>query len=306
MSLVFATKSKITAIANAIRTRSGSSSSMTLDQMASAIPSLPNSYSAGDEGKVVSSGALVSQTAHADVTPTTSDQTIDTTTNNSIKVKGDADLVAGNIKKDVEIFGVTGSYEGGGGDPNENLLKLATDTLTSVELDLDGEKMKERTFNSAKALLSAKIWNMADLSGQYLFYNCTNLQTAVVTGAIVSGNAAKLPSYAFGSCTSLTKLDLAGGMNLNQGSSLNGASSLNVLIIRDSSVMALGNTNVFTNTPFASGKSGGTLYVPNSMISSYQTASNWSTLLGYANNSIQKIEGSIYDGYYADGTAITT
>lgn len=76
---------------------------------------VPNSYTAGDEGKVVSSGALVAQTAHADVTPTTSDQTIDTTTNNSIKVKGDADLVAGNIKKDVEIFGVTGSYEGGGG-----------------------------------------------------------------------------------------------------------------------------------------------------------------------------------------------
>lgn len=82
---------------------------------ASITANVPNSYSASDEGKVVDNGALVSQTAHADVTPTTSDQTIDTTTNNSIKVKGDADLVAGNIKKDVEIFGVTGSYEGGGG-----------------------------------------------------------------------------------------------------------------------------------------------------------------------------------------------
>ena len=76
---------------------------------------VPNSYSAADEGKVVSNGALVAQTAHADVIPTTSDQTINPTTNNSIKVKGDADLVAANIKKDVEIFGVTGSYEGGGG-----------------------------------------------------------------------------------------------------------------------------------------------------------------------------------------------
>ena len=82
---------------------------------ASITANVPNSYTQSDEGKVVSNGALVAQTAHADVTPTTSDQTIDTTTNNSIKVKGDADLVAGNIKKDVEIFGVTGSYEGGGG-----------------------------------------------------------------------------------------------------------------------------------------------------------------------------------------------
>ena len=32
----------------------------------------------------------------------------------SVTVEGDADLVAGNIKKDVEIFGVTGSYEGSG------------------------------------------------------------------------------------------------------------------------------------------------------------------------------------------------
>lgn len=90
---------------------------------------VPNTYSAEDEGKVVSSGALVAQTAHADVTPTTSDQTIDTTTNNSIKVKGDADLVATNIKKDVQIFGVTGSYEGGGGGGNT----YATGSFTPTE-----------------------------------------------------------------------------------------------------------------------------------------------------------------------------
>ena len=76
---------------------------------------VPNSYTSSDEGKVVDNGALVAQTAHADVTPTTSDQTIDTTTNNSIKVIGDSDLVASNIKKNVVLFGVTGSYEGGGG-----------------------------------------------------------------------------------------------------------------------------------------------------------------------------------------------
>ena len=32
-----------------------------------------------------------------------------------VVVAGDADLVAGNIKKNVEIFGVTGTYEGSGG-----------------------------------------------------------------------------------------------------------------------------------------------------------------------------------------------
>lgn len=101
---------------------------------------VPNSYSAADEGKVVSSGALVAQTAHADVTPTTSDQTIDTTTNNSIKVKGDADLVAANIKKDIEIFGVTGSYEGGGGGSDESGSFIASSPLDSVTIPVSSKK----------------------------------------------------------------------------------------------------------------------------------------------------------------------
>ena len=45
--------------------------------------SVANTYAAGDEGKVVSSGALVSQTAHAQVTQ---NGTIDTTLNNSVEV----------------------------------------------------------------------------------------------------------------------------------------------------------------------------------------------------------------------------
>ena len=47
-------------------------------------------------------------------TPTTSDQTISAGSwlAGAQTIKGDANLVAGNIKKDVELFGVTGTYEG--------------------------------------------------------------------------------------------------------------------------------------------------------------------------------------------------
>ncbi len=47
------------------------------------VANVPNTYAASDEGKVVSSGALVAQTAHADVT---ANGTIDTTLNNSVTV----------------------------------------------------------------------------------------------------------------------------------------------------------------------------------------------------------------------------
>lgn len=60
-------------------------------------------------------GSLQSKTA----TPSASQQVITPDSDyeglSSVTVEGDADLVAGNIKKDVEIFGVTGSYEGSGG-----------------------------------------------------------------------------------------------------------------------------------------------------------------------------------------------
>ena len=51
---------------------------------------VPNSYAAADEGKVVSNGALVAQTAHAEVT---SNGTIDTTLYNSVPVNVPSPIV---------------------------------------------------------------------------------------------------------------------------------------------------------------------------------------------------------------------
>ena len=84
-------------------------------------------------------------------------------------------------------------------------------------------------------------------------------------------------------------------------------------IIRGSSVLPLSNINAFTATnTWKSSGTGGTLYVPNSLISAYQSASNWSTILGYTNNQIKSIESTHTDPtapfdmtlYYADGTPI--
>ena len=135
----------------------------------------------------------------------------------------------------------------------------------------------------------------------YAFQNCWNLVYAVFPSYIVGTSAT---GRLFSDCTKLK------GADLNKQHFLTNVFAncpvFDTLVLRRTDgITTLGDLNSFRNTPFASDGSGGTLYVPEDLISSYQAASNWSTLLGYANNQIKKIEGSIYETQYVDGTPIT-
>lgn len=126
---------------------------------------------------------------------------------------------------------------------------------------------------------------------------------------IVCAGVGSSQSYALRFNPSLLAVDYVAAATHVGNQTFSGCGSLKTLICRRSGVVTLPNVNCFTNTPFASGKSGGTLYVPSALISSYQSATNWSTILGYgsgAQNQILPIEGSIYETQYADGTPIPT
>mgnify|MGYP000894666643 CR=1 FL=1 len=83
-------------------------------------------------------GSGVTKKSAATYTPSTSNQTIAASQylSGAQTIKGDANLVAGNIKSGVSIFGVTGTYAGGGssgGSGNNNVEAYAiTDTNPSV------------------------------------------------------------------------------------------------------------------------------------------------------------------------------
>ena len=83
-------------------------------------------------------GSGVTKKSAATYTPKTSDQSIAASQylSGAQTIKGDANLVAGNIKSGVSIFGVTGTYAGGGssgGSSNNNIEAYAiTNTNPSV------------------------------------------------------------------------------------------------------------------------------------------------------------------------------
>ena len=77
------------------------------------------------------------------ITPGTTDKTIASGKYLTGKqtVKGDANLVAGNIKSGVSIFGVSGSYEGSGGIDTSDATATAGDMAEGVTAYANGEKL---------------------------------------------------------------------------------------------------------------------------------------------------------------------
>ena len=103
-------------------------------------------------------GSGVTKKSAATYTPGTSDQSIASGQylSGTQTIKGDANLVAGNIKSGVSIFGVTGTYTGGGssgGSGNNNVEAYAvTSTSPSV------------SFKTASGTI--KIWGYGTITSQ--------------------------------------------------------------------------------------------------------------------------------------------
>jgi hypothetical protein len=145
----------------------------------------------------------------------------------------------------------------------------------------------------------------------YVFAGCTSLVTAVLPAIEQTGS---LP-LGFNGDTALKTVDLGDHSGGITNQAFAGCTSFDTLILRSSSsVWELGNTNVFNNTPFASGGTGGTIYIPKALYDhlgdgtsyDYKAATNWSTINGYGTITWAKIEGSQYENYYADGTTISS
>lgn len=151
----------------------------------------------------------------------------------------------------------------------------------------------------------------ASLQAGNCFRGCTKLKTAVFPH--VGINATQMSGTDFYNCTSLEAVDIKTSRVHNN--SFQNCSKMNILVLRNTAMATLSNVNAFTNTPFASGKAGGTIYVKESLISTYQANANWKTILNYqsgAQNSIKTIESTHEDPdapidltlYYIDGTPI--
>lgn len=118
----------------------------------------------------------------------------------------------------------------------------------------------------------------------------------------------------FHNSKSITTLDFGIAMASIGNRSFQTSPKLATLIFRKpNTIVTLGYTNAFDDTPFKSGGTGGTIYIPKVLYDhlgdgsalDYQSATNWSTIYARGVITWAQIEGSEYEFNYADGVPCT-
>lgn len=142
--------------------------------------------------------------------------------------------------------------------------------------------------------------------GQYAFQSCTKIQYMVLP------LAASIPNNCFTSDSLLEGVDFGAASSIGSNC-FRGCAVLDVVVLRKSNaICTLGGSDSFANTPFKSGGTGGTIYIPEALYNhlgdntslDYKAATNWSVYDAYGTITWAKIEGSYYETHYVDGTSI--
>lgn len=182
-----------------------------------------------------------------------------------------------------------------------SLKTVSFDSLVEIGNGTAGNNAGAYAFQECRALEKAIFPSLETIGtgDKYMFYNAGT--TSSYKAVIVMPKVKSLGTRTFDRCY-VDKVDIGPGVTAFSGADLfycnTDTKTVNVLILRYAGgVVTTGNTDRIKGLR--------DVYVPNALISSYQTASNWSTRYAAGKITFHAIEGSEYEHAYADGTPIT-
>lgn len=259
---------KLTAIANAIRAKTGKTDAMTLDGMASEIEAIEtgggdlDGFIEGTMTELTSGVGTVGSHAFYKCTALTTANFPNATSIGDNAFYGCSALTTADFSNATSI-GNNAFYQ--------------CRALKNVDFS-KVENVKSYGFYGA--------WNVplnfpnATSIGQNAFNGCSNAKTAFFP-KIVS-----VPQYAFNGCNVCGSIELSSATSIAAGA-VSSCYRLTTLILRSETLCTLTNTSAFTNcyhfhgTVNSSynpdGLQDGYIYVPSTLVAEYQAATNWST-----------------------------
>lgn len=246
-------------------------------------------------GTIVSiSGDPVTSLQAKTVTPTSQSQTISADSGydaiSEVLVQGDSNLISSNIASGVSIFGVVGTFTGGG-----NLKSFIEQhgTMTSFS-NSEVSTIGTGAFAYCTNLTTVSFPSCTSI-GNYAFQLCTRLTTASFPSCKSIGSSAFAYCYslttanfplcksiglsAFAYCSSLITANFPSCTSIG-ANAFNRCYNLLSLYLTGSSIVNLSNPNTFTSSPIAgyttsTGGVYGSIFVPSSLYSTYIASTNW-------------------------------
>lgn len=144
-------------------------------------------------------------------------------------------------------------------------------------------------FYDCSAITEADIPNVTSV-GVFAFYGCSAMKTINIPIAESISNYAFYNNYALNSinmplvtavgksafryCNTMTNIDMPLVTSIDTYAFYN-CTVLTTVVLRSETMCEISSTNVFGNTPIASGT--GYIYVPDDLVETYQLGTNWST-----------------------------
>lgn len=259
---------------------------------------VPNTYAAGDEGKVVSNGALVSQTSLT----ITENNTYDTTTKNSVTVNvsggggGGSDLFKSVVRRqshphwtvsasDLTDVAIIGDYAFHG-----------CSGLTSITIPDSVTDIGTYAFAFCSGLTSITIPDSVTRFGTFVFSNCNHLESATLPNGItkipqgtfehcealgsfsIPDSVTSIESNAFRYCTSLTSIVIPNAVTSIAGWAFGNSSNLATIDFGTtrSTIPTLSSYNAFNSLP-----ANYQIWVPGELLATWKNTENWINLASH-------------------------
>ena len=153
------------------------------------------------------------------------------------------------------------------GSIDTNFKDLVEGTITSID-DSTITKVAQYTFMFYNTLLSVNLPNATSI-GDQTFYNCTSLLNVSFQKLTTINGMSN-----FSGCTKLQIVDIGGDVGMITSDCFSRCTKLQKLILRGSNVPAC-YSNAFDNSPIKTSTTEGFIYVPDDLVESYKSATNW-------------------------------